>query len=272
MSKTQLRVSVVIPVYNEGKYIGACLESLMRQTVPADEIIVVDNNSTDDTVKIAKQYPVKIIKETKQGRGHARNRGFNKAQYDIIARTDGDSILPSNWIKRIKKKFTDEKIVAISGPAEFYDLPEFIQNTHWQTKTTWIKVINTYNKVVRQLLKHDSLYGPNCALRKSAWNQIKNTTCLDDNQVHEDLDLAIHLAPLGTIKFYPNLKVSTSVRRWKKPEAYVEYLFRGLKSIRKHKQIGTRKQSKLLMQKLVSKTLSFDRRRLSLWTREDSNL
>lgn len=259
MGHEPLKISVVIPVYNEEKYIGACLDSLMKQTVPADEIIVVNNNSTDNTAKIIKKYPVRMLNEKRQGMTFARNKGFNEAQYEIIARTDADTILPPNWIKRIKKSFADESIVAISGPAEFYDLPEFIHNAHWKTKSTWVKLINTYNTIVKQILKHDCLYGPNCALRKSAWNEIKNSICLDDKQVHEDLDLAIHVAPLGKVKFYRSMLVSTSVRRWKKPEAYLEYLYRGLKSIQKHKPIGTRQRSKMLVKKIVSKAFLLNR-------------
>jgi len=253
MGQIPLKVSVVIPVYNEERYLEACLKSLMNQSEPADEIIVVNNNSTDNSVKIAKQFPVRILKEKAQGMTPARNKGFNEAQFDIIARTDADTILPKNWIKRIKKSFQDEKLIALSGPAEFYDLPDFIHNSHWQTQSTWVKVIKTYNTVVRQILKHDCLYGPNCSFRRSAWEEVKNTICLDDKQVHEDLDLAIHLAPLGKIKFNNTLVVSTSVRRWKRPEAYLEYLYRGLKSIQKHQELGPRQRSKLLVKKLVSK-------------------
>lgn len=259
MGQEPLKVSVVIPVYNEEKYIGACLESLMKQTVQADEIIVVNNNSTDNTLKIVKQYPVRILKEKKQGMTPARNKGFNEAKYEIIARTDADTILPPNWIKRIKKSFVDEKLVGLSGPAEFYDLPEFIHNSHWQTKSAWVKFIKTYNSIVKQILKHDCLYGPNCSFRNAAWKQIKNNICLDDKQVHEDLDLSIHLATLGKIKFNNTLMVSTSVRRWKRPEAYLEYLYRGLKSIQKHQQLSTGQRSKLLVKKFVSKAFLINR-------------
>lgn len=247
MLDNMLRVSVVIPIYNEEKYLTACLDSLMRQNEKADEIIIVDNNSTDNSVKIAKKYPIKIVHERIQGITHARNKGFNEAQYEIIARTDADTILPANWIKRIKKAFLDDKTVAISGPASFYDLPTIAS----QTKTTFLKVIKSYNKIVKKLLKHDCLYGPNCALRKRAWNQIKYSVCMNDKQVHEDLDLAIHLAPLGKIKFIGTLTVSTSVRRWKKPEAYIEYLYRGLKSIRRHRQLAVRRRSKEIVKKFV---------------------
>lgn len=251
-----LRISVVIPVYNEEKYIGMCLDSLMKQKVQADEIIIVNNNSTDNTVKIAKQYPVKIITEKTQGRAYARNKGFNEARYEIIARTDGDTILPVNWLKRIKNSFLDDKIVAISGPASFYDLPAIVQNSRWQTKSTWLKLITSYNHIVKQLLKHDCLYGPNCAFRRQAWNQIKNSVCLDDKQVHEDLDLAIHLAECGKIKFINNLVVNTSVRRWKHPEAYLEYLYRGLKSIQRHKKLGVKRSKQFAIK--VGKAFFFD--------------
>ncbi|MBA3723803.1 MAG: glycosyltransferase family 2 protein [Candidatus Levybacteria bacterium] len=259
MGQVPLKISIVIPVYNEEKYIGACLESLLKQSEPADEIIVINNNSTDNSVKIIKTFPVRLLHEKKQGMTFARNRGFNDAKYEIIARTDADTILPLNWVKRIKKAFIDEKVIAVTGPGEFYDLPEFIHNSRWQTKAAWVKVIIGYNKIVKQIIKHDCLYGPNYAIRKYAWKEIKNTVCMDDKQVHEDLDLAIHIAPLGIIKFYRNLVVKTSVRRWKKPEAYVEYLYRGLKSIQKHQQLSTGERSKLLVKKFVSKAFLINR-------------
>ncbi|HSW47873.1 MAG TPA: glycosyltransferase family 2 protein [Candidatus Saccharimonadales bacterium] len=253
MPDESIKVSIVIPVHNEGEYIGACLESLMRQIDPADEIIVVNNNSTDNTVKIAKTYPVKILHEKTQGLTPTRNRGFNNAKYEIIARTDGDTILPSNWITMIKKSFSDENLVAVSGPAEFYDLPELFQNSHWQSKPTWVKLIKSYNKLVKKMTKHDCIYGPNYAIRKKAWKKVKNSVCLNDKQVHEDLDLAIHLSPFGKIKFDNSMIVKTSVRRWKKPDTYLEYLYRGLKSINKHKGIRTKEKSKMFVRKIVSK-------------------
>jgi glycosyltransferase involved in cell wall biosynthesis len=251
-----LRVSVVIPVYNEEAYIGACLESLTRQSVKPDEIIVVDNNSTDNSVAIAKKYPVKIIHEKVQGMIPARNRGFNEARFEVIARTDADTILPANWVKRIKKAFENDSVVAISGPASFYDLPTAVRSS--KSKAAFVKLILSYNKIVKQLLKHDCLYGPNLAIRKQSWEHIKGYVCLDDKKVHEDLDLAIHLAPLGKIKFLRTLSVKTSVRRWKRPEAYIEYLYRGLASIQRHKQLAVRQRSKQFVKKVFEKAFFFD--------------
>ncbi|HVA96962.1 MAG TPA: glycosyltransferase family A protein [Candidatus Acidoferrales bacterium] len=257
MKDSFLKVSVVIPVHNEEKYIGRCLDSLMKQNIKPEEIIIVDNNSTDSSVEIAKKYPVRIISEKQQGITPARNRGFNEARFDIIARTDADTILPINWIKRIKNAFADEQLVGISGPASFYDLPKIFKRS-WQSKTTSIQFIKSYNSIVRQILKHDCLYGPNLAIRKNEWNKIKNSVCLDDSKVHEDIDLAIHLAPLGKIKFIRTLTVKTSVRRWKRPEAYIEYLYRGLKSIQRHKQLAVKQRSKQFVKKVVEKAFFFD--------------
>lgn len=250
-----MKVSVVIPAHNEEKYLAKCLKSLQEQKFPKDkfEIIVVDNNSTDTTGQIARAAGVKVIVEKEQGITPARNRGFNEAQYEIIARTDADTILPPDWLKHIEKAFQDKKLIALSGPAEFYDLPDFVQNAHLRTKPTGVKIITSYNRIVNNVLKHDCLYGPNYSFRKSVWEKVKNDVCLNDRDVHEDLDLAIHFAPFGKIKFEYNFVVQTSVRRWKKPEAYLEYLYRGFKSIRKHKQLVVEQKGKEFVKKIFLK-------------------
>lgn len=104
-----MKISVIIPVYNEEKYIVPCLKSLLKQEEKPDEIIVVDNNCTDKTIPLVRKYPVKIVKEKKQGIVFARNHGFNIATGDIIARIDADSTAPKNWVQTIKKNFSKEK-------------------------------------------------------------------------------------------------------------------------------------------------------------------
>jgi len=119
-----MKVSVVIPVYNEEKYIENCLNSLMKQEEKPDEIIVVDNNCTDQTIFCVKKYrDIKIIKEKKQGIIAARNAGFNHAQGDIIARCDADAIMPKNWVKKIKNDFAEnKKIVAVTPVFQLFDI------------------------------------------------------------------------------------------------------------------------------------------------------
>jgi glycosyltransferase involved in cell wall biosynthesis len=236
-----MKISVVVPAYNEESYIRNCLKSLMAQEVKPDEILVINNNSTDKTAAIAKEFPVRIITEKQQGITHARNRGFNEAQYEIIARTDADTIVPSDWVKRIKKEFQNKSLVALSGPAHFYDLPDVVQTSKFTTEASF-----SYIRLFKQLMRHDCLYGPNMALRKSAWQEIKKEVCLDDREVHEDIDLAIHLARVGEIKFDYSFVVESSFRRWKKIDPYFEYMNRLVKSIRKHKTPVHRRGSELV--------------------------
>lgn len=255
MGQKTLKVSVVIPAYNEEKYIKTCLDSLMKQKVLADEIIIVDNNSTDNTVQIAEKYPVRIVHEKKQGMIPARNRGFDEAKYDIIARTDADTILPTNWIKKIKTAFEKNDIIALSGPVQYYELPDVITETYRVSANTLFK---SYIRIVARVLHHYWLIGPNMALKKSAWEQIKTEVCHEEKVVHEDIDLSIHLAPHGEIKYDTKLLIKTSFRRWKKLDAYPEYLYRTLTSIRKHKHVSVGETGVRAIKSFLTKALILD--------------
>jgi len=214
-----MKISVVIPAYNEEKYIDSCLDSLFKQTEPADEIIVVNNNSTDKTVAIAQKYPVKIIKEAKQGISYARNAGFNAAEHEIIARVDADTIVSNNWIKKIKTNFKDQKIDALTGTLIFYDLP---------IKTTLPN--DFYLDFVKLIQKNKgTLVGFNMAIRKEMWNKIKHKVYLDNRKMHEDVDLGLWINKVGgKIKHDKNLIVQASARRiLKNPRSFfIEYPLR----------------------------------------------
>jgi glycosyltransferase involved in cell wall biosynthesis len=224
-----VKISVVIPAYNEEKSIDTCLNYLVNQEEKPDEIIVVDNNCTDKTAEIAKKYGARVITEEKQGMIPARNKGYNSAQYEIIARTDADTHVPKNWIKLIKENFAKNKnLLGLSGPANFYNFPinDKLQYSQWENKAIFA--------FIKSQIKHDTLYGPNHAIRKSAWEKVKNEVCLDDKSVHEDVDLAIHLGRYGEIKIDPKLVVNTSFRRFKKPFNYFDYSRKLITTFRKH--------------------------------------
>lgn len=245
-----MKVSVIIPVYNEEAYIQACLENILAQKEPADEIIVVNNNCTDKTIDIVKTFTgIKIVTEKKQGMIPARNKGFNSAKYEIIVRTDADARVPKDWIKRIKANFKNKQVIAVSGTMQFYSSRLIVKVSQWPTKL--------FLKAVRNAIKHDILVGPNMALRKSAWELVKNEVCLEDKDVHEDIDLALHLGAFGKIKFDNKSVVKASFRRYKKLTTYFEYPYRSIKTIRRHKKTLLEIQSKRLVKKvfLHSKTI-----------------
>jgi len=227
---SEMKTSVVIPVYNEEHYIKDCLLSLMNQEEKPDEIIIVDNNSKDNTVKIAKEFPVTVVSEKTQGTAYARNTGFNLAKGPLIIRTDADCRVPPTWIKQIKLHFEkNPKLVGLSGRSYFYGFPPIIKTPYWPTET--------YLKASKRFLKHAFMYGPNMALSKNAWEKIKDKTCTQDSQMHEDVDLGIHLSDVGSIVFDPKLWVSTSPRRAKKVMSYFHYPYKYFKMLQDHKKL-----------------------------------
>ena len=89
-----MKVTVIIPTYNEEKVIEACLESLSKQTLKDAEIIVVDDGSTDETInilqKVRKSRGVKIFKQKHKGPGAARNLGVRRAKGEVLVFVDAD--------------------------------------------------------------------------------------------------------------------------------------------------------------------------------------
>lgn len=108
-------ISVVIPAYNREHLIGEAIDSINAQTLSVDEIIVVDNNCTDNTVKIAKHVGAKIISEKKQGVAAARNRGISVCNNDWIAFLDSDDVWKNEKICyqwNALKKFANVRIIS----------------------------------------------------------------------------------------------------------------------------------------------------------------
>ncbi len=208
-----MKLSVVIPAYNEESFIAGTIEALQNQTIKPDEIIVVDNNSSDRTAAIAKSMGVKVLHEPKQGITPARNRGFNAANGDIIARCDGDTRPFPDWVELLKKSFKDKSVVGVTGTNVFYDAPVRYKRF---LETSFTKVYFIGNKF---LLGHEAFYGSNMAILKNVWDKSKESTCLDDKLVHEDIDLAIHIAPYGDIVYKPELMVGCSYRAFKVPKS-----------------------------------------------------
>jgi GT2 family glycosyltransferase len=108
-------ISVIIPVYNGGQTLPACLEALRHQTHPADEVFVVDDGSTDDTVALAEGAGVTVLSQAQAGPGAARNRGARAAGGDILLFTDADCAPVPDWIERMLAPFADPSVAGAKG-------------------------------------------------------------------------------------------------------------------------------------------------------------
>ncbi len=110
-----MTISVVIPAYNEEKYLPKTLESLKKLDRVPDEIIVVDGASTDRTAAIARQHGAKVITVAHRGIGYARDKGLMKATSDIVAYTDADTVVPHDWLVKIEETLSRPHVVGVSG-------------------------------------------------------------------------------------------------------------------------------------------------------------
>ena len=202
-------ISVVIPAYNEQRYIKHCVESVKKQASSfAYEIIVVDNNSTDNTVITAQKTGVKVIKETRQGVGVARRAGTEQACGKYIIHLDADSIVSTNFFEQVVGFFAkDDKLACIGGQYVFYDAP-------WWKNLLRIPLfyILLYSARLFSLGRIGPMGG--CmAFRKNTYNK---TNGFDASlKFGEDSDLCRQLSRFGKIKVYPKLKCFVSSRRFK---------------------------------------------------------
>jgi len=124
-------ISVLIPVYNGEKTIGKCIESLQKQTKKPDEIIVVDDGSTDKTKDIVEKHKgVKLLKQDHKGPAAARNLGARKAKGDVLLFTDADCVADKKWVSEMTKPFRNKEIIGVQGRYKTFQngvIPKFVQ-------------------------------------------------------------------------------------------------------------------------------------------------
>jgi glycosyltransferase involved in cell wall biosynthesis len=205
-------ISVVIPAYNEAQVIGQTLTSLTEQTFTGSfEVIVVDNNSTDNTAQVAKQFVdklnLKVITEKKQGRGAARAAGFAAAKGDIICSTDADTLLPPNWLTEITAPLSKSGVIASAGTCKINEATP-LQNMVFN----WLQP-----HLARLFLwrhKHPCFTGSNAAVFKSAY--VKSGGFDPSINAFEDAEIAERLSSHGQIVLLTHLPVISSARRFRK--------------------------------------------------------
>ncbi|MET0715866.1 MAG: glycosyltransferase family A protein [Mycetocola sp.] len=202
-----IRISVVIPVYNDAGMLQTCLNALARQTRPADEIVVVDNASTDDSAQVAHAAGARVVFQPKRGIPPATSAGFDAARGEILARLDADSIPPADWLERaVAALDAHPEASAITGTADFYGGNAF---QRWFGRSCYLPA---YFRAMGMLLGHPPLFGSNYALRAGAWLELRESAHLDRDDVHDDLDLSFQFRPGMTVHFDPGLLVRVSAR------------------------------------------------------------
>lgn len=230
-------VSIVIPAYNEEVSIRACVMAAILQTVPASEIIVVDNRSTDGTAAIVKaiqeEHPDSPLlyfeQNEEQGLVPTRNFGLDRAQGTVIGRIDADSVIEPNWVAEVQKAFVDENVAAATGPVLYYDMP---------LRRFGLKADDRVRRIILKLTRdYHFLFGSNMAIRRSAWLAIRGVVCRDEvDELHEDIDLSVHLAQNDLdVAYVPTMVSGMSARRLEdSPRDYAYYVRRFERTYARH--------------------------------------
>lgn len=202
-------VSIIVPAHNEEKTIGMTLQSLADQSYPSFEIIVVNNNSTDKTVSIAKKFTNKIVNEKQQGYPYAAKRGVKEAGGEVITICDADTLYKPEWLENAVKFFKkDAQVVAVYGPMLYLDGPIFTR--------TFTSVGYVIGCLFSHLLGVPITAGYNFLFKKSAYKMVGGYNPKKYNMVGVDLELGQRLKSVGKVRLFTHTIPYTSMRRVKK--------------------------------------------------------
>lgn len=199
-------ISVVIPAWNDAVLLENALAALANQQRPADEIVVVDNASTDATATVAAAAGVRVVYEPNRGIWPAAAAGYDAATGSIIARLDADSVPPEDWLLRIEAAFQPGTIDAVTGPGRFYDcgrLTAFLGEKLY---------IGGYFWTVGGWLTHPPLFGSNLAMTRDTWLSVRESVHRTRTDIHDDIDLSIHLGLDARVRYDRDLWVGISAR------------------------------------------------------------
>ncbi len=219
LTKKPMKLSIVIPAYNEEKYIARCLQSVLSQIETLEnqrdiEVIVVNNASVDATAEIVAQFAgVLLVNESERGLVKARQAGFVASSGDLIANVDADTKLPAGWIEKVFVEFEkNEKLVALSGPFIY-------THSSWLSAflvAFWYRFGQLTHYMNQYILKRGAmLQGGNFILRRSALEKIGGYDTSIDFW-GEDTDIATRISKVGKVKFTFDFPIYTSARRFKK--------------------------------------------------------
>jgi len=156
-----MRCSLIIPVYNAERTMALCLRAALDQSLPREEyeVIVVDDASSDGTASIAADYPVRVIKNAKQGPAAARNKGAHAAKGDILVFTDSDCLPDFKFLEEITSPIArNADVIGVQGSYRTRQagfIPAFAQveiETRYErmSKGKYIDFIGTYAAAYRR--------------------------------------------------------------------------------------------------------------------------
>jgi glycosyltransferase involved in cell wall biosynthesis len=222
-------VSVVIPVKDDSVALARCLAALAAQSRAADEIIVVDNGSSDDSAQTAEAAGATVIACLEPGIPAASSRGYDAASGDFIFRLDADCVPPASWINDLVAEFHHHpEAGAVTGPARFIDGPAFLR-----TALAAIYLLS-YTLATTPALGHRPLFGSNFAMRREVWEEVRASVHRHDPELHDDLDLSFHIGEGHRIRYLRGDAMGMSMRPFYSARLFQRRMYRGFRTVTTH--------------------------------------
>jgi glycosyltransferase involved in cell wall biosynthesis len=198
-----MKTSLYIPCFNAEAYIDDVLKGVFKQSLLPDEVIVVDDNSTDRTVEIVSRYPVKLIRHRRnKGLACTRNTAIKNIDSEIIASLDADCIPEANWLKQLLKRFTSSRLAGVGGrlldkhASTIFDQWRSVHmKQYWEKKTA-----------------PPFLFGSNTAFRREAIAKV-GLYNEDFKNNYEDVDICNRLKEKGYILAYEPKAIAHHLKR-----------------------------------------------------------
>jgi glycosyltransferase involved in cell wall biosynthesis len=206
-------LSVIVCAHNEAQFLGACLHSLLAQSRPPDEILVINNASTDATRAVAQQIPqVRVVDEPRKGLVVARETGRQQATGEVLVYLDADCRAPLTWLERVERHFErDPDLIALSGPYRFYDWDWW---GRLLIRAYDVTLAPATQLLVKYILRIGTIfYGGNFAVRADALQRIGGfDTSIEFHG--EDTNVGRRLFAIGQVDLCYDCYLYTSARRY----------------------------------------------------------
>jgi glycosyltransferase involved in cell wall biosynthesis len=223
------RISVVIPVKDDDTELARCLQALARQTRPPDEVVVVDNGSTDASAGVARAFGARLERCETPGIPAASAAGYDAAAGDLILRLDADCVPDASWVGAMADAFAARPdVAAFTGGARFIDGPPGLRGP------LAVLYLGSYAAVMTVTLGHPPLFGSNLGMRRDAWRSIRSRVHRDDAELHDDMDLSFHLGERGRIRFLRGADMGISMRPFASGGSFARRLVRGMRTVLIH--------------------------------------
>jgi glycosyltransferase involved in cell wall biosynthesis len=186
-------VTVVIPAYNAGRFVGEAVASALAQTYPLIEVVVVDDGSTDDTAEVLKRFgeAIQVVRQDNRGLAAARNRAIAEASGEFVALLDADDRWdPSKVARQVERLRLDDRAILVHTGVSYMgpDGSPALWRQRFDPFTTYV------GRCTVALLRHNGITASSVLLRRSA---LPAVAFRDGCFGCEDWDLWLRLAGVG---------------------------------------------------------------------------